>query len=172
MGTLLLRTWPSIIGRNNTHLTTFPSILLLQRGDIDASLKDFEGYRPFDLYNTTVEDTMPSRRTTLHELELYTWGSNRCVDELVIFPPSFSQSSGVYPRNSSLGNGDTDDRTHPEQVVLRHHEEVGEDPEARDDISFKLQPAMVRDVQMSRLHTGMGSPFYSNSRITVGGILA
>lgn len=77
------------IGCNNTHLTTFPSILLLQRGDIDTSLKDFEGYRAFDLYNTTVEDTMPRKRATLHELELYTWGSNRCVHDLAIFLPSF-----------------------------------------------------------------------------------
>ncbi len=56
---------------------SWPSILLLQRGDIDTSLKDFEGYRAFDLYNTTVEDTMPSKRDTLRGLELYTWGSNR-----------------------------------------------------------------------------------------------
>jgi hypothetical protein len=49
----------------------------LQRGDIDTSLKDFEGYRAFDLYNTTVEDTMPGKRDTQSGLELYTWGSNR-----------------------------------------------------------------------------------------------
>jgi len=58
-------------------LTMFDSILLLQRDDIDTSLKDFEGYRAFDLYNTTVEDTMPSKRDTPRGLELYTWGSNR-----------------------------------------------------------------------------------------------
>ena len=58
-------------------LTPFQSILLLQRGDIDTSLKDSEGYRAFDLYNTTVEDTMPSKRDTPRGLELCTWGSNR-----------------------------------------------------------------------------------------------
>lgn len=58
-------------------LTSFHSIFLLQRGDIDTSLKDYEGYRAFDLYNTTVEDTMPSKRDTTRGLELYTWGSNR-----------------------------------------------------------------------------------------------
>jgi hypothetical protein len=60
-------------------------------------------------------------------------------------------------RNASLGHGDTDDRTHPEQVVLKHHE-VGEDSKILDDISFKLQAAMVWDVQMSRLHTGVMLP--------------
>jgi hypothetical protein len=61
----------------DTQFATFLSILLLQRGDIDTSLKDFEGYRAFDLYNTTVEDTMPGRRGTQSGFELYTWGSNR-----------------------------------------------------------------------------------------------
>ena len=137
----------------------------MQRDDIDTSLKDFEGYRAFDVYNTTVEETMPSKCNTGSGLELYTWGSNRYVP---IFLPSFSHSNGVYPRNTSLGHGDTDDRTHPEQVVLRHHEQVGGDTKPRDDISFTLQPAMVRDVQMSRLHTGMGCLPHSMSPICVG----
>lgn len=129
----------------------------MQRDDIDSSLKDFEGYRAFDLYNTTVEDTMPSKRGSQSGLELYTWGSNKYVHGLEIFPSS-SHANGVHSRNASLGHGNTDDRTHPEQVVLSHHE-IGEDLKARDDISVKLQPAMVCDVQMSRLHTGIGFPF-------------
>jgi hypothetical protein len=158
---------------DNSQLTAFPSILLLQKDDIDTSLKDFEGYRAFDVYNTTVEETMPSKCNTLSGLELYTWGSNRYVRciWLAIFPPTFSRSNHVDPRNASLGHGDTDDRTHPEQVVLRHHE-VGEGTKARNDISFTLQPAIVRDVQMSRLHTGMGCPPYSKSPIRVGEIPA
>jgi hypothetical protein len=162
---------------DNSQLTAFLSIFLLQRDDIDTSLKDFEGYRAFDVYNTTVEETMPSKCNTLNGLELYTWGSNRYVQYstvhgLAIFLPSFSHSNRVYPRNASLGHGDTDDRTHPEQVVLRHHEQVGGDTKARDDISFTLQPALVRDVQMSRLHTGMGCSPYPKSPIRVGDIPA
>jgi inhibitor of Bruton tyrosine kinase len=60
----------------------------------------------------------------------------------------------IRRRNASLGHGDTDDRTYPEQVVLKHHDESEGDPTARDTIAIKLQPVRVRDVQMSRLHTG------------------
>jgi hypothetical protein len=78
MGILQLRTLSTItFGIAVFNLTPFHSILLLQRGDIDTSLKDSEGYRAFDLYNTTVEDTMPNKRETPRGLELYTWGSNR-----------------------------------------------------------------------------------------------
>jgi inhibitor of Bruton tyrosine kinase len=52
------------------------SILLLQRPDIDTSLKDYEGYTAFDLYNSTVEGTKPT--TSPDGLyDLFTWGANR-----------------------------------------------------------------------------------------------
>ncbi|KAI9453100.1 hypothetical protein BJY52DRAFT_1290801 [Lactarius psammicola] len=108
------------------------AILLLQRSDVDTTLKDSEGYRAFDVYNTTVEDTMPNKRDTSGGFELYTWGTNR---------------------NASLGHGDTDDRIHPEQVVLGQYNVSDGSERAQDTITFKLQPALVRDVQMSRLHT-------------------
>ncbi len=57
-----------------------------------------------------------------------------------------------HHRNASLGHGDTDDRIHPEQVVLEHYNASEGSEKA---IAFKLQPALARDVQMSRLHTGM-----------------
>ncbi|KAI0291504.1 hypothetical protein B0F90DRAFT_1823827 [Multifurca ochricompacta] len=109
------------------------------RSDTDTALKDVEGYRAFDLYNTTVEDTMPNKYKIPAGLELYTWGANR---------------------NASLGHGNTDDRIHPEQVVLRPRNVDGRDADERDagsrkseTIALKLQHALVRDVQMSRLHT-------------------
>ncbi|KAI9440915.1 hypothetical protein H4582DRAFT_1811180 [Lactarius indigo] len=120
----------------NGNLST--AVLLLQRSDVDTTLKDSEGYRAFDLYNTTVEDTMPNKRDTTGGFELYTWGTNRHVYHLT---------------NASLGHGDTDDRIHPEQVVLGHCYAPEGSEEARDKIAFKLQPALARDVQMSRLHT-------------------
>ena len=67
------------------------------------------------------------------------------------FPSMSFLSNATHDRNASLGHGDTDDRTHPEQVVLRRHDE---DPEIHGKTSFKLQPALVRDVHMSKLHTG------------------
>ena len=60
-----------------------------------------------------------------------------------------------HHRNASLGNGDADDRIHPEQVVLRSDNVSEGSEKAYDTITSKLQPALVRDVQMSRLHTGM-----------------
>ncbi|KAJ6502123.1 hypothetical protein C8R45DRAFT_1190437 [Mycena sanguinolenta] len=70
------------------------ALLLLQRSDIDISLKDFEGHTPFDLYNTTVSGTAPTQ--VLHA-ELYTWGANR---------------------NAALGLVDSGDRTYPDQVSI------------------------------------------------------
>ena len=50
-------------------------LLFLQRSDVDTSLKDFEGYTAFDLYNSTVNDTKPDANNL--RAELYTWGTNR-----------------------------------------------------------------------------------------------
>lgn len=50
------------------------SVLLLQRSDIDITLKDYEGYTAFDLYNSTVEGTKPGGDDGL---DLFTWGTNR-----------------------------------------------------------------------------------------------
>ena len=52
-------------------------LLLLQRSDLDTSLKDLEGYTAFDLYNSTVNDTKPSAKDL--KAELFTWGTNRYV---------------------------------------------------------------------------------------------
>jgi hypothetical protein len=50
------------------------SLLLLQRSDIDISIKDYEGYTAFDLYNSTVEGTKPDNAG---RADLLTWGANR-----------------------------------------------------------------------------------------------
>jgi inhibitor of Bruton tyrosine kinase len=70
------------------------AIILLQRQDIDTSLKDFEGYTAFDLYNSSVEHTHP---TSSSGMDLFVWGSNR---------------------NAALGLGDAGDRSFPEHVNL------------------------------------------------------
>jgi len=59
-------------------------VLLLQRSDIDTSVKDLEGYTAFDLYNSTVEGTKPDLDSP-RLAGLYTWGANRSVHDLVIF---------------------------------------------------------------------------------------
>lgn len=56
------------------------AILLLQRTDTDITLKDFEGYTAFDLYNSTVEGTRPVESETYVEpKDIFTWGANRYV---------------------------------------------------------------------------------------------
>jgi len=70
------------------------AILLLQRPDVDISLKDFDGYTAFDLYNSTVEHTSPPGEGNM---DLFVWGNNR---------------------NAALGLGDAGDRSLPEQVDL------------------------------------------------------
>ncbi|KAH9935996.1 uncharacterized protein BXZ73DRAFT_89477 [Epithele typhae] len=103
--------------------------LLLQRSDIDVSARDIEGYTPFDLYNSTIEETIPD-----HDFldfkppkDLFTWGSNR---------------------NAALGVGDGDDRAFPELVSLRV---VAVD--AKEHVDTRFTPIRVRQVAMSRLHT-------------------
>ncbi|KAA1470069.1 hypothetical protein DENSPDRAFT_797206 [Dentipellis sp. KUC8613] len=107
------------------------AMLLLQRSDIDTTLTDLEGYRAFDLYNTTVEDTKPPRDAHA-QMELFTWGTNR---------------------NATLGVSDGDDRSYPEQIPLKRIAKLASDSATAQSAAFRLQTASVRDVQMSRLHT-------------------
>lgn len=83
------------------------------------------------------------------------------------FPSAFFPLDGIHSRNASLGHGDTNDRTHPEQVVLMHLDHPLDDPIVREKISFKLQAVLVWDVQLSRLHTGMVF-FFPSKSISVG----
>ncbi|CAG8644748.1 2788_t:CDS:2, partial [Acaulospora colombiana] len=104
------------------------AVLLLQRSDTDMFLKDYEGYTPFDLYNSTVNGTNPSTIITDRPMaELYTWGSNR---------------------NATLGLGDSDDRALPEQVVIRRPE-----GQRTNNLHESLQTVSISDVSMSKLHT-------------------
>lgn len=64
------------ISRQDSYLLSF-RLLLLQRSDIDTSLKDYEGYTAFDLYNSTVSGTKPTDGAPTDDYELFTWGVNR-----------------------------------------------------------------------------------------------
>ncbi|KAH8100753.1 regulator of chromosome condensation 1/beta-lactamase-inhibitor protein II [Phellopilus nigrolimitatus] len=102
-------------------------ILLLQKGDSDTSLKDYEGYTAFDLYNSTVEGTKPEASDPM---DLFTWGTNR---------------------NAALGLGDGADRAYPEQVFIPPQTEH---PAPRTQpLSKRFQPIRVLDVSMAKLHT-------------------
>lgn len=113
------------------HGNLATALLLLQRSDIDVSLKDSEGYTAFDLYNSTIEGTKPRNEDDAAlRAELFTWGANR---------------------NAALGHGDAGDRAFPDQVVLEPAQ--ARPPDARTDERFA--PVPVRQVVMSKLHTGM-----------------
>ncbi|KAL1759711.1 hypothetical protein FB107DRAFT_204512 [Schizophyllum commune] len=101
------------------------AILLLQRGDIDISVKDLEGYTAFDLFNATVEGTKPVPNES--RAELFTWGINK---------------------NAALGLGNSDDRVYPESVVVPALRGV-----PLDDRRFL--PAHIRAIHMSKLHTAV-----------------
>jgi alpha-tubulin suppressor-like RCC1 family protein len=91
--------------------------------------KDVEGYTPYDVYNSTVAGTNPpdSLIASRPFAELFTWGSNR---------------------NATLGFGDGDDRSMPEQVVIKRDESATVIPRHE-----KLKPLPVIDISMSKLHT-------------------
>ncbi|RDX54165.1 hypothetical protein OH76DRAFT_1398482 [Lentinus brumalis] len=102
------------------------ALLLLQRSDIDTLARDVEGYTPFDLYNSTIEGTIPDHHEHLGE-ELYTWGSNR---------------------NAALGVGDGNDRAYPELVSPRIPDVL-----EKENLDARFTPVRVRQVVMSKLHT-------------------
>ncbi|KAF6760676.1 hypothetical protein DFP72DRAFT_1091851 [Ephemerocybe angulata] len=110
------------------HANISAARLLLQRSDIDISLKDKEGYTAFDVYNSTVNGTKPD--TSDKDAELFTWGANR---------------------NAALGLGDGDDRVHPDQVVITPKEALDEDL----PLLQRFSPIRIRDVHMSKLHTAV-----------------
>lgn len=69
------------------------SRLLLQRSDIDISLKDKEGYTAFDVYNSTLHGTKPDLED--RDAELFTWGANRCVYLLVAHVLRLTSAPGM-----------------------------------------------------------------------------
>ncbi|KAG2012110.1 ankyrin repeat domain-containing protein 28 [Coprinopsis cinerea AmutBmut pab1-1] len=104
--------------------------MLLQRSDIDISLKDWEGYTAFDLYNSTINGTNPDSRQL--NAELFTWGANR---------------------NAALGLGDGNDRSHPDQVIIPGK---GNPEDLKDNkLTERFIPISIRQIQMSKLHTAI-----------------
>ena len=67
-----LRESSEVISLRQYRVLTSYRLLLLQRSDIDTSLKDLEGYTAFDLYNSTMSGTKPDAKDV--NAELFTWG--------------------------------------------------------------------------------------------------
>lgn len=119
------------------------AILLLKRLDIDTAIKDLEGYTAYDLYNSTVTSAKPTEdEETL--AELFTWGTNR---------------------NAALGLGDANDRAYPDQVVIPRKDDVARQHSRTLDDRFA--PIHVRQVSMSKLHSGALLSGYTHAELTV-----
>ncbi|KAI0683880.1 hypothetical protein BC835DRAFT_1422860 [Cytidiella melzeri] len=113
------------------HGNLSTALILLQRQDINVLVKDSEGYTAFDLYNSTVEGTKPrDEEDAKLRAELFTWGANR---------------------NAALGHGDADDRTLPDQITLEPAQPCTEG----SHVDERFAPVQVRQVVMSKLHTGV-----------------
>lgn len=102
------------------------ALLLLNRHDIDVSIKDSEGYTAFDVYNSSVADTKPQDGL---DAELFVWGSNR---------------------NAGLGLNNADDRAFPELVHLGHPLKTPAHP-----VEERFRVIRVRDVGLARFHTAV-----------------
>lgn len=104
------------------------ALLLLERTDIDTTIRDWEGLTAFDLYNTTVDGTCPRPEDdlALGGGVLFVWGSNR---------------------NYNLGLGHSNDSSTPERLKLPR-------PVATTAIAGRrFDRPLVRDVSLSRWHT-------------------
>lgn len=112
------------------HGNIASAVQLLQRSDIDVSLKDLEGYTAFDLYNSTVEGTKPSLADKQLIADIFTWGANR---------------------NATLGVGDGDDRAFPEAILLESAQAYGDSARVEE----RFAPIHVQQLAMSKLHTGV-----------------
>ena len=127
--------WPRIDYRSALHRALYngriacAQYIIANRGRETIKAKDREGNSPFDVLNSTLNNTNP---TPLCEAkgacDLFTFGSNK---------------------NNTLGFGDGDDRSHPEKVQLIRPVKKDESPLS------KFRPSRIRDVQMAKMHTAI-----------------
>ncbi|KAF8653250.1 hypothetical protein AX16_004048 [Volvariella volvacea WC 439] len=111
------------------------ALLLLQRSDIDMSVRDYEGITSFELYNMTIRGTQPgafSIPRTPVRAELFTWGTNK---------------------NATLGSGDGGDRSYPDHIVIQPKE--ASEVLQKKPVEARFSPIHVRQLQMSKLHTAV-----------------
>ncbi|KAG2078351.1 hypothetical protein BDR04DRAFT_1086572 [Suillus decipiens] len=97
------------------------AILLLKHLDIDTSIKDLEGYTAHDLYNSTIRSAKPT------------------------------EDKETLAENPALGLDNSNDRAHPDQVVIPRKDDVAYQHNRTLDDRFA--PIRVRQVSMSKLHT-------------------
>ena len=102
--------------------------VLLNRDDLDLSLKDREGYVAFDIYNLTINDITPNALYCSRS-EFYTWGTNR---------------------NYVLGNKHGNDRHLPEKIFINQSQN---DDTLTPFHKFKYQN--IIKASMSKLHSGI-----------------
>ena len=111
------------------------ALLLLARSDVDVYAKDWEGYTPYDVWNSSVEGTKPPScerngdwMEDEVEADMYVWGSNR---------------------NAGLGVGDADDRAFPELVQF----DRDKDGRRSRTVEERFRVVRAKGLGMARFHT-------------------
>jgi inhibitor of Bruton tyrosine kinase len=126
----------AINGRSALHRALYngriacAQYIIANRGRETIKVKDRESNSPFDVLNSTLNGTNPPPLYVYSKggSDLFTFGSNK---------------------NNTLGFGDGDDRSHPENVhVMR--------PVRKDEGALSMfRPSRIRDVQMAKMHTAI-----------------
>jgi hypothetical protein len=120
---------------SHLNLCLGDSVLLLQHPEINASLKDLEGYNPFDLYSLTLDRTIIS---SLEDgpLHLYTWRPHVSLDKV-------ARVSSRNPEASIVK--DNENVTIPKPFFIPSKEKV----KTKDEISQKKLDIDARFLSVS-----------------------
>jgi hypothetical protein len=132
-------------------VNTNDSVLLLQRADLDPSVKDHEGYTAFDLYNSTLHGTIPSPWERSPG-ELLTWNTNRYAWVSIPWENLMLRAR----RNAVISPGDPHDTAFPDSVFVggKSNNESSTPDSTRSTIDGRFLSVGVEDVAMSRSQMG------------------
>ncbi|KAI8069216.1 hypothetical protein BC940DRAFT_298179 [Gongronella butleri] len=139
--------------------------LLLQRTDLNTSLRDWEGYQPTELFDLTIQDTHPKVRVIQHHPQHTRQQharKNAAFD--MEMPLTGTHSEGgtdlyTWGVNTSyvLGHLDLEKRSRPEKVSLHLM-----DSQQTPNITQRA-PYIIEAVAMSKFHTAVltSDPLYN-----------
>ncbi|ORZ22501.1 hypothetical protein BCR42DRAFT_368436 [Absidia repens] len=146
--------------------------MLLKRDDLDLNIKDWEGYRALELFDTTINNTIPQLRklqAPIMDQLRQTCTAEDNTNLSANYPMTFSKSGGMYSSalemkrqqryrqggtdlytwgmntNYILGHMDTENRLRPERVTLTL--------ESQHNTNVLQRPSyVIESVHMSKFH--------------------
>jgi hypothetical protein len=145
--------------------------LLLADDNVDPRVKDWEDMTCWDLFNGTVEGTNPPEDVTEGDA-LFTWGTNRNFtlgtdgDRALPERVHLKRVDRRQPSQASVRRGaaaapnadDSDDSDDDDDAGDGRLDRAGvDDIQERGDLRL-FEPLGVRDIVMSKLHTGPSPP--------------